>query len=346
MAHSVPRGFASDNNAGVLTEVMAALQDANRGHAHGYGDDPWTERFRARMRDVMGRTCRVYPVWNGTGANVFGLSLVLRPGEAVFCPETAHINRDEGGAPEARCGCKILSVATPQGKLAPGSWDTWLSERGSCHHSHLRLVSISQATELGTVYQPSELRALCDAAHRDGLLVHMDGARLLHAAAAMECSLAAISADCGVDLLSLGGTKAGMMGGEALVLLAETVDSEQRALAVQKQMLQLPSKMRFVSAQWLAMLEGEPWREPLLQAHQRARELADALWERGLRVAFPVETNAVFVTLRPEWIAPLQQRYFFYPWQEQQGLIRLMTSPDTRVEDVDGLLGELDRIMG
>ncbi|MDQ3758635.1 MAG: beta-eliminating lyase-related protein, partial [Actinomycetota bacterium] len=255
MAHD----FASDNHAPVHPDVLEAVAAANEGHAASYGGDPWTAQAEALFRRHLGEKARAFLVFNGSGANVACLDAALRPHEAVICTDTAHLNVDECGAPERITGTKLLTVATADGKLTPGDLARWDAHRGDEHSAQARLVSISQATELGTIYTPDEVAAIAERAHAMDLLLHVDGARLANAAAALDVPLAALTTDAGVDLLSFGGTKNGLMFGEAMVILRSEL--APHAKFVRKQLLQLNSKMRFCAAQFEALLEGDLWRE-------------------------------------------------------------------------------------
>jgi threonine aldolase len=289
--------FASDNYAGVHPAFLAAISAANDGFAPAYGDDDWTSAFQARAREVFGDV-DAFPVFNGTGGNVTALATVMQPFEAVICAETAHINADECGAPERFAGCKLVDLPTDDGKLTPAHVHGALLGRSDQHHVQARVVSITQPTELGTVYTLAETAALAEAAHAAGLLLHVDGARLTNAAAGLGVGLREITTDCGVDVLTFGGTKGGLLGGEAVVFFRR--DLAERYVFVRKQGMQLASKMRFVSAQLLRLLEGDLWRETAGHANAMAQRLADAAAQvPEVRVAYPVEANAVFVALPP-----------------------------------------------
>lgn len=329
----IKRGFASDNNAGVHPQVMDALRSANRGHAVAYGDDVYTETAAGLFRERFGETAEVFFVFGGTGANVTALSAVMRPHQAVVCAETAHVNVDECGAPEKFTGCKLVALPTPDGKLRPEQIEPLLARQGDQHHVQLRVVSVSQPTELGTVYTVEELKRLAEFAHARGLLLHVDGARLANAAAHLDVPLQELTAGAGVDVLSFGGTKNGMMYGEAVVFFRTALAEDYRF--VRKQCAQLPSKMRFVAAQFTALLGRDLWLQTAEHANRMARALAVELREvPRVQLTQPVESNAVFALLPRESIARVQERFFFYVWDEQTAEVRLMCSFDTTEEDV------------
>ncbi|MBV9925159.1 MAG: low specificity L-threonine aldolase [Acidobacteria bacterium] len=339
------RGFASDNNAGVHPRVWEALRSADRGHAVAYGDDVYTEEAVRLFRESFGERAEVFFVFGGTGANVSALASVARPFQAVVCAETAHINVDECGAPERFTGCKLIDLPTPDGKLRPEQIEPVLGGLGDQHHVQPRVISVSQATEMGTVYTKEELRRLADFAHGRGLLLHVDGARLANAAAHLDVSLRELTADAGVDVLSFGGTKNGMMYGEAVVFFDHALAEGFKF--VRKQCAQLPSKMRFVAAQFTALLGEDLWREPAAHANRMAQTLAAEL--RGIpqaRITQAVESNAVFVVLPPESIPRVQERFFFYVWNEQISEVRFMCSFDTTEEDVSELVEVLREALG
>ncbi len=331
------RGFASDNNAGVHPRVMDALRSASGGHVLAYGDDPFTAAAVAKFREQFGESAEVFFVFGGTGANVLALASLARPHEAVVCASTAHINVDECGAPERFTGCKLIDLATPDGKLRPAQIEPLLKLKSDQHHVQPRVVSVSQATEMGTVYTTEELKGLADFAHAHGLLLHVDGARIANAAAHLGVTLRTLTADAGVDVLSFGGTKNGMMYGEAVVFLDGSRARDFRF--TRKQGAQLPSKMRFIAAQFNALFDGELWLETATHANRMARLLADEL--AGLpqvRVTQPVESNAVFARLPPGSVAEVQRHFFFYVWNEATSEVRLMCSFDTTEEDVRELV--------
>ena len=334
-----PRGFASDNYAGALPEVIEALAAANEAHAPAYGSDPWTAALEERFRELLGPDAHAFLVFNGTGANVIALRSVSQPWSAVICAETAHLNVDEGGAPERVGGLKLLTIATPDGKLTPELVAPKLVRFGDEHAVQPRVVSITQSTELGTVYTPDEIRALADQAHEHGMLLHVDGARLANAAAALDVPLREITTDAGVDALSFGGTKTGMLLGEAVVLLSPGLGEGIEYL--RKQSMQLASKMRFLAAQFGALLEDDRWRAAAGHANAMARRLADALEGSGVPLTQAVEANAVFAILPAAVTARLQERWRFYVWDEATGEVRWMCSWDTTPEDVDAFASDI-----
>ncbi|MDP2183572.1 MAG: low specificity L-threonine aldolase [Actinomycetota bacterium] len=333
------RGFGSDNHAGVHPAVLAAIAEANTGHVPAYGDDVLTARAVELFRSHLGDDIDVHLVFNGTGANVVSLASVATPYQSVICPETAHINVDECAAPEHIAGVKLVPVATPDGKLTPDLVRPHLTGFDFEHHAQPRVISISQASEFGTVYTPEETRALADLAHAHGMVLHVDGARLANAAVSLGCSLGEITAGASVDVLSFGGTKNGMLMGEAVVHFGAARTAA--AKYVRKQSAQLPSKMRFVAAQFVAMLQGDLWRECAVHANAMAARLAHGARDRGIEITQSVDANEVFALLGGEQLARSQEAYRFYTWDEARGEVRWVTSWDTTEEDVDSLLGAL-----
>ncbi len=334
------RSFASDNHAGAHPDVLAALAEANAGHAPSYGEDAWTARAVEVFRGHFGPAAEVFPLWSGTAANVAAIAAVARPHEAVVCSEFAHLHRDEGGAAERIAGVKLLPHAGENGKLVPGDVHRLGAAPHDVHQVRPRVVSVAQATEVGTVYAPGELRALADAAHELGLLLHVDGARIANAAAALDAPLRAFTTDAGVDLLSFGGTKNGLLAGEAVVFLRPGL--ADALPGVRMQLGHLASKMRFVSAQLVALLEGDLWLRNARNANAMARRLADAVAPvEGVNVLLPVEANALIVQLPPEAIARLRASWTgdggepFHVWDEALGGCRWMCAWDTTPEDVD-----------
>lgn len=336
------RYFGSDNYAGVHPEVLAALAAANTGHAVSYGGDAWTARLTEVLGAHLGRAVEVFPVFTGTGANVVALQAMLSRWGAVICAESAHINTDENAAPERVGALKLLTVPTADGRLRPDDIAGRLGGRDDEHRAQPGVVSITQTTELGTCYTPEQVAAVCDLAHAEGLSVHMDGARLANAAATLGLPLRAFTSDVGVDVVSLGGTKNGAMGAEAVVVL--NPDAVDGVKYLRKIDMQLASKMRFLAAQLLALFEGDLWLRSATHANAMAGRLAAALAALpGVDVVLPVEANAVFAVL-PDGVADrIRDTFHFYDWDGQPGLVRLMCSFDTTASDVDSLAAAVAR---
>ncbi|MCF2530930.1 threonine aldolase family protein [Yinghuangia soli] len=328
------RGFASDNYAGIHPEILAAIALANDGHQVSYGEDVYTAHLQEVFQAHFGPRAQVYPVFNGTGANVVALQSVTQRWESVICAETAHIHVDECGAPEKVGGLKLLTVPTPDGRLTPELIDTQAWGWGDQHRAQPRVVSIAESTELGTVYTPEEIADICRHAHDHGMVVHLDGARLANAAATLGVPLRALSTDAGVDILSYGGTKNGLMFGEAVVVLNPDVVRGMDYL--RKLSMQLTSKMRFLSVQFEALLAGDLWLRNASHANAMATRLAEAVRGiPGLEITRPVQSNAVFAVLPAEATERLQKRFRFYTWNEGTGEVRWMTSFDTTEADID-----------
>jgi threonine aldolase len=344
MAQDGWRGLASDNYAGIHPDILQAVVSANQGHAVAYGGDPCTAAALERFRAHFGDKVEVYFVFLGTAANVLSLQSATEPYNAVICAASAHIHVDECGAPERHTGCKLLTVEAPDGKLSCESIQPHLRGFGFEHHAQPRVVSITQATELGTVYRPEEIRAIADLAHTHGMVLHMDGARLANAAAYLDLDLRNLTADCGVDVLSFGGTKNGMMVGEAIVFFNTEL---ARAFKYRrKQGMQLASKMRFIAAQFDALLSNGLWRRCAAHANRMAALLADELQRiPQVRVTQRVESNGVFAVVPREMIAPLQTACPFYVWNEATSEVRWMTSFDTTEDDIRGFIAELEKVL-
>jgi threonine aldolase len=328
-----PRGFASDNNAGVSPEVLNKMAEVNVGHVVGYGDDHYTEKAIHLFKKHFGENAFPYFVFTGTAANVLSIATMIKPYHSVICAETAHIQQDECGAPERFAGCKLIPVETSDGKLTPELLKKHLNGFGFEHHSQPGIISLSQATELGTVYSIQEIRHLADLAHHHGMYLHVDGARLSNAAVAMNASLKSLTADAGVDVLSFGGTKNGLMSAESVIFFSKdfTIDAKY----IRKQGMQLASKMRFVAAQFIAYFEDDLWKRNALHANKMAQMLYLAIKDiPQLRVTQKVEANGVFCILPEKVIPLLQKEYFFYEWNEEIHEVRWMTSFDTTEEDI------------
>ncbi len=332
------RDFASDNHAGAHPQVLAAIAAANEGHAASYGADPWTERAEAAFRLHFGETARGFCLFNGTGANVAAIDALTKPWEAVICTETAHMSVDECGAPERLAQTKLLTVAGTAGKLTADDVRAWEPRRGDEHQAQPRLVSITQSTELGTVYTLEQTRAIADSAHELGMYLHVDGARLANAAAALDLPLAALTTDAGVDVVSFGATKNGLLVGDAVVFCdPELADN---FAFTRKQLGQLASKMRFLSAQFDALLADDLWLENARHANAMAARLAAAVGSLdGVEITQPVEANAVFARLARPAIDLLLDRlpgeHPFYVWDESADEVRWMCAWDTEPADVD-----------
>ena len=331
------KSFGSDNHTGVHPAVLRAIVDANTGDAAAYGADAWTERAAAGLREIFDAD-DVFLVLNGSGANVLGLSLLLHRHEAVICAESAHINTDECGAPERLTGAKLLLVPTADGKITPEQIAEKLTGRGDDHRSQPGVVAITQSTELGTCYTLAELRKIADFCRASDLRLYLDGARLANAAASLDCSLAELAE--GADALSFGATKNGAMGAEALVVMRPGLSADVPYL--RKQQTQLTSKMRFVAAQFGALLADDLWRANAAHANAMARRLADgAAAVDGVELAYPVQANAVFARLHPRHIEALRQDWFFHVWDERESVVRWMTAFDTTEADVDAFLATI-----
>ena len=327
------RSFASDNNAGVHPKILQALAKANRGHVVAYGDDAYTAAAVGKFREHLGKNVEVFFVFGGTGANVLGLKAVTQPHHAVICADTAHINVDECGAPEKFTGCKLLTIATPDGKITVEQMKPFLHGVGFEHHVQPRVISISQATEMGTVYTPKEIMALATFAHRHDMLLHVDGARIANAAVSLNLKLREITADVGVDILSFGGAKNGMMYGEAVVFFDPRMARDFKY--IRKQGTHLASKMRFISAQFTALLSNNLWRRNAAHANSMAKILARQLSKvPQIKLTQVVEANGVFAIVPKKYVARLQQKYFFYVWNEETSEARFMTSFDTTEQDI------------
>ncbi len=339
------RSFASDNNASIHPLILKAIEAANQGHAVAYGDDPHTQATEEKFRAIFGEKTQSFFVFNGTGANVLALSALTRPYHAVICSKWAHIAQDECGAPEKATGCKLISLPTPDGKLTRELVATALHGIGDQHHVQPRVLSLTQSTELGTVYSAQELRALCAFARENGLYVHLDGARVANAAAALGMGLREITGDLGVDVLSFGGTKNGLMLGEAVVFFNAELARDFKFY--RKQNMQLSSKMRFIAAQFNALLGDGLWLRNAEHANAQARLLAAQvlrLEQKGLpiKIARPVHANALFAQLPQTAVQALQKEFFFYVWDPApQGApqdwveVRWMTSFDTEPADIE-----------
>lgn len=327
------KSFASDNTAGAHPRILNALARANEGHAAPYGNDPFTAQAQECFRRIFGEETHVFPVFAGTAANVLALRGALKPWQAVVCSDVAHINVDETGAPEAMGGMKLVALPSKNGKLTAACLEPAFEQIGVVHHAQPGVVSITQVTEYGTVYTPDEVRAIADAVHGRGLLLHMDGARIANAAAALGLTLRELTRDAGVDVLTFGGTKNGLFFGDAVVVF-----DERRAEGyayLRKQTGQLCSKMRFISAQFVELLKDGLWLENARHANAMAFVLAQGLSGiDAVSITRPVQANAVFACLPARGVAALQREYLFNVWDAATGEVRLMTSFATTEDEV------------
>jgi threonine aldolase len=333
LLNKTTRSFASDNNAGVHPEVLEAIARANQGHVVAYGDDPYTRSAVARFEEHFGEGIDVFYTFNGTGANVLGLQALNRPYHAVLCSEHAHIYTDECGAPEKHTGCKLIPLPNPDGKITLDAVRHAYHGVGDQHHVQARVISITQSTEMGTVYQAGEIQALARFAHEHEMFLHMDGARIANAAASLGQTLRQATRDLGADVLSFGGTKNGILGGEAVVFFNRKLSTD--FLYLRKQGMQLASKMRFIAVQFEALLTDDLWRRSALHANHMAR-LLEAELRRipQVKIVWKVEANGVFAQIPQHAIQKIKDRYFFYMWIEEESIVRWMCSFDTTEADV------------
>lgn len=339
----IMRSFASDNNSGVHPFVMEALSNANRDHAFGYGDDQWTAEAVRKIKETFTPDCEPFFVFNGTGSNILALQLLTRPYNSILCAETAHIYVDECGSPVKSTGCQIRPIDTPDGKLTPERILPYLHGFGDQHHSQPGAIYISQCTELGTLYTVEELKAITHLAHEYNMYVHMDGARISNAAAALNVSLKELTVDCGIDVLSFGGTKNGLMMGECVVVF--NPDLAKSARFYRKQSAQLASKMRYLSCQFTAYLTDNLWLKNATHANRMAQLLYQELKKYpGVTFTQKPETNALFLTMPRKVIDKLLETYFFYFWNEANNEVRLVTSFDTTEEDVKAFIETLRNV--
>ncbi len=334
------RGFASDNNAGVHPRILDALSEVNQGHVIAYGDDPYTEKAKTQLRAIFGEETEPFFVFIGTAANVLGLSTVTQSYHAVICPDTAHINVDECGAPEKYSGCKLLTCDTPDGKLTVDMIASHMHGIGFEHHVQPRMVSITQASELGTVYTVDEISEIARYTHEHGMLLHMDGARISNAAVSLGCGFYEMTGGAGVDVLSFGGTKNGIMYGEAVVFFDKTLCEDFKFR--RKQGMQLASKMRYIAAQFSAFLENDLWKENAAHANKMAKKLhASVIDIPGVEVTRQVQSNAVFARVPAHIVPAMQKEFFFYVWDEETSEVRWMCSFDTSEEDIESFASQL-----
>ncbi len=328
------KSFASDNNAPVHKAVLGAIMEANQGDVIGYGDDVYSLEAEQSLKELFGKDVKIFFMLTGTGANVAALSHITRPYHAIVCSDKAHLEKDECGAPEKHTGCKLHHIASDDGKIYPDQVAPYLKSVGFPHHAQPKVISITQATEMGAVYQPEEIKALAHFAHEHDLYLHMDGARIANAAACLDTSLVEMTRFSGVDVLSFGATKNGAMAAEAVVFFNRELARDFEY--TRKQSMQLMSKMRYVSAQFQALHSGNLWLENARHANAMAKLLADRVSNiPGIRVTQKIETNAVFAVLPPAAIEKLQRRYFFYIWDAAKHEVRWMTAFNTTEQDIE-----------
>ncbi|HYL14320.1 MAG TPA: low specificity L-threonine aldolase [Terriglobales bacterium] len=327
------RSFASDNNAGVHPAILKAIAAVNQGHVVGYGDDPYTSSAIAKFQGHFGRDIEVFFVFNGTAANVLSLKSLTQPYHAVICTAAAHIYTDECGAPEKFTGCKLIPITAPDGKLTVEAVKSAYHGIGDQHHVQPRVIAITQATEMGTLYKPEEIKALTRFAHDHDMFVHMDGARIANAAASLSQTLKQATRDLSIDVLSFGGTKNGLLGGEAVVFFNKRLAED--FLYLRKQGMQLASKMRFIATQFETLLSNDLWLKNARHANQMAKLLEKEISKiSAVEIVYPVEANGVFARIPRSAIAKIQKRYFFYVWNEEDSVVRWMCSFDTTPDDV------------
>ena len=327
------RSFASDNNAGMHPEVLEAITRANQGHVVAYGDDPYTRSAIAKFEEHFGSGIDVFFTFNGTGANVLGLQALNKPYHAVLCSDYAHIYTDECGAPEKHVGCKLIPLPHQDGKITLDAVRHAYHGIGDQHHVQAHVISITQSTEMGTVYRPEEVQALAHFAHEHEMFLHVDGARIANAAVSLGQTLRQATRDLGVDVLSFGGTKNGIMGGEAVIFFDRALSTD--FLYLRKQGMQLASKMRFIAVQFEALLTNDLWRRSAEHANRMARMLeAEVRKISQVRIVWKVEANGVFAQIPRHAMEKIKERYFFYPWIEEECIVRWMCSFDTTEEDI------------
>lgn len=339
-----PRGFASDNNAGVHPLIMDAINKVNTGHTIGYGDDKYTSGAIKKFREIFGDEARLFFVFNGTAANVLGITAATRSWNSVICAETSHMQEDECGAPEKYTGCKLLPLHTTDGKINVNDIHSQMYGIGFEHHSQPKIVSLTQSTELGTVYTANEIKEIADYAHNNNMLVHMDGARIANAAVHLGLEFREFTIDAGIDILSFGGTKNGMMYGEAVIFFEPGLAENFKY--IRKQGMQLASKMRFISAQFETYLTDGLWYKNAKHANDMAQLLATEVEKiPGVAITQKVESNGIFARVPKEIIPELRQEYFFYIWDEENSEVRWMTSFDTTKEDILGFTSLLRKLL-
>ncbi len=344
-----PRSLASDNHSGVHPQILESLLSINKDHCHSYEGDPWSLKLRDTIKNTFGPQFHSYLVFNGSAANVLALNHFVKPWNSVLCSDQAHLHLDECGAPQKHIGCKLLLAPTHQGKISAQDIRQFFIRRGDQHYSQLQAVSLTQPTELGTVYSLKEIQDISAVCKELGLFLHIDGARLANAVVHLNCTFKDIASHA--DAISLGGTKNGLLGCEMVLINSKTSPQEAHAFKFErKQSLQLPSKARFLSQQFLTYFENHLWTEIAKHSTERAQDLSLRLTSLGIKPLYPVESNAVFCALQKKWIKPLREKVFFYVWEEEspsspeECVVRLMTSFDTTEQDLIDLCTEIARL--
>ena len=336
--------FASDNTVGVHSEILNAIISVNSGSTIAYGEDEYTKKADKKFQEYFGKNAEAYFVFNGTAANVIGLRGLTESFHSIICADVAHINSSECNAVERFTGCKLLAVPTSDGKITVDQVKENMNVLGEQHHAQPKVISITQPTELGIVYTPKEIKALADFAHKHNMLLHMDGARLANAAVRLGVGLREISGDVGVDVLSFGGTKNGIMYGEAVVFFDKKLSGNFKY--IRKQGMQLASKMRYISTQFITLLSNNLWYKNAQHANNMAKYLEKRLKEiPKIKLTQKVETNGIFAIIPPKYIPLIQKKYFFYIWNEKISEVRLMTSFDTKKEDIDDFVDYLKKVI-
>jgi threonine aldolase len=337
--------FASDNYAGVAPEIMEALINANQNHAPAYGADQYTERTIEKFRSLFGKDVEVFFVYNGTGANVLGLQALTKSFNSIICSDLAHINVDESTAPERFLGCKLLGIPTKDGKIYPDEIEARIQRIDDQHHPQAKVVSISQSTEYGTVYTEKEIKSIAAVARKYNLYFHMDGSRISNASVSLKKEFRAFTCDAGVDILSFGGTKNGMMFGEAVVIFNKELSTHFKY--IRKQGMQLHSKMRFITAQFDALLSNDLWKRNAQHANDMASYFESQLLKvKGVKITQSVDANAIFAMLPEGTIPSLQEAYYFYIWNEKTNEVRIMCAFDTTQDDIDQFIKRLNALTG
>ncbi|MCL2289923.1 MAG: low specificity L-threonine aldolase [Bacteroidetes bacterium] len=338
------RSFGSDNHSGIHPAVLEAIRQANVDHTCAYGDDVYSENLQKKVQEIFGENATIFPMFNGTGANICALRACVQPFHAILCPENGHIFVDECGAPEYLTGAALKAIPTKDGKVTVEMLEPFLHAFGFEHHSQPKVLYISQATELGTIYKPEEIKRLAQFLHQYKMYLHVDGARLANAAATLQCSLKEITADCGVDILSFGGTKNGMLMGESVITFCPELAENMKY--IRKQSTQLFSKMRFTATQFLAYFQNNLWLINATHANNMAQLLRRKIEEIGnFEFTQPTEANTILVKLSPTLITEMLKHHFFYVWNEESHEIRLVTSWDTTEADIEGFIYTLKNIL-